>query len=161
MLRSGARSVLCVPITSGSHVYGVLYLDRLLEGRPFQREVIDELAPLMALVSLKIENLRLVQEQVQAQLHRRELEIAQSVQQRFLPANNLLLPGYSFEAYSQPCRYVGGDCLDFLLGPDGKLTFAIGDVSGKGLPAALYMVGVLSTLRAHIADGRGRPGVMR
>ena len=48
---------------------------------------------------------------------------------------------------------MGGDCLDYLVGPDGKLTFAIGDVTGKGLPAALYMVGVLSTMRAHIADG--------
>ena len=61
---------LCVPITSGHDVYGVLYLDRLLEGRPFQEQVIEELAPLMALVSLKIENVHLVEEQLQDQLTR-------------------------------------------------------------------------------------------
>jgi serine phosphatase RsbU (regulator of sigma subunit) len=152
--RSGARNVLCVPITSGRNVFGVLYLDRLVAGRPFQEETIADLAPLMALVSLKIENLRLVETQIEFELNRRELDIAQSIQQRLLPGNTVSLPGYSFEAYSQPCRYVGGDCLDFVVDARGRqLTFTIGDVTGKGLPAALYMVGVLSTLRAYIADG--------
>ena len=153
-VRSGAHSALCIPIMSGRNVFGVLYVDRLAAERPFQEETIEDLAPLMALVSLKIENLRLVEAEIEVQLNRRELDIAQSIQQRLLPGDAVSLPGYSFEAYSQPCRYVGGDCLDFVVDPQGKqLTFSVGDVTGKGLPAALYMVGVLSTLRAHIAAG--------
>jgi anti-sigma regulatory factor (Ser/Thr protein kinase) len=63
------------------------------------------------------------------------------------------LPGYALEAYAKPCRHVGGDCLDYF-NPDSRyLHLVLGDVSGKGLPSALYMVGVLSSLRAHVLDG--------
>jgi sigma-B regulation protein RsbU (phosphoserine phosphatase) len=152
-IRSGARSVLCIPIVTEVDVLGVLYVDRLLDTRPFHESVVKQLSPLMALVSLKLENLRLVDDRVQAELNRRELEIAQSVQRNFIPHQNVDIPGYAFDAYNHASRYVGGDCLDFFLRPNGNLTFAIGDVTGKGLPAALYMVGVLSTLSAHMSNG--------
>ena len=152
-ISSGARSVLCLPIISERDVFGVLYVDRQSNGQPFQEDIVENLAPIVALVSLKIENLRLVESQIELQLNRREQEIAQSIQERLIQGRDVLLPGFAFEAYSQPCLYVGGDCLDSVWNDEKRrLTFVIGDVTGKGLPAALHMVGVQSTMRAHIVD---------
>lgn len=158
--RSGARSLLCIPLMTRGQVFGALYLDRFTEERGFSEQTVSQLAPLTGLVSLKVENLRLLEEQVEIRINRRELETAKAIQERYLPTSNIRLPGYAFHTFSQPCRQVGGDCIDFVDGTGEKLTFAIGDVAGKGLPAALYMIGVMSTLRAHLADGFGARDVM-
>jgi hypothetical protein len=160
-VRSGAHSLLCVPLSTREGVLGVLYLDRLASAKPFSNEDASRLEPLLGLVSLKAENVRLLDTHVRAAIDRNELETAKAVQDRFLPRGRLALAGYSFDAFNETCKSVGGDCLDFVVTSEGKLVFVIGDVSGKGLPAALYMVGVLSTLRAYAAGGLPLPDVMR
>ena len=149
---SGARAALCLPLVTRGNVSGVLYLDRFLSGEPFSEEDVESLGPLAGLVALKVENLQLFDAYLEAELNKRDLEIAKAVQEGFLPEKHVALEGFSVECTTQSCREVGGDCFDLITKEKGKLTFVIGDVSGKGLPAALYMVGVLSTLRAHVDE---------
>ncbi len=71
-----------------------------------------------------------------------EMEAAAQIQRSFLPKEDLALPGQDkFDLYAtmQPAKDVGGDFYDYFMAADGKLAFAIGDVSGKGVPAALFM----------------------
>ena len=150
---SGATTALCIPLVVRGEVLGVLYLDRTGTGISYSEADAEALGPLASLVALKIENAQLFEAFVSSQVDRRDLEIAESIQKKFIPKELIDLPGYSVEGFSKACRQVGGDCVDFVRGKDGKgITFIVGDVSGKGLPSALYMVGVLSTLRAHLDD---------
>src|SRR5712692_6400051 len=86
---------------------------------------------------------QLVREQ-QAQARERErleqeLHIARQIQQAFLPKDLPELAGWQVATYYEPARAVGGDFYDFLAFADGHLGIVIGDVSGKGIPAALLM----------------------
>jgi serine phosphatase RsbU (regulator of sigma subunit) len=66
-----------------------------------------------------------------------ELRVARLIEQTLLPKTLPGLPGYDVAAYYQPAREVGGDFYDFLQLPDGRLGLIVGDVSGKGVPAAI------------------------
>jgi anti-sigma regulatory factor (Ser/Thr protein kinase) len=77
-----------------------------------------------------------------------ELRVARHIQHSLLPKNVPKRPGWEIATYYQPARAVGGDFYDFLELPDGRLVFIIGDVTDKGIPAALVMATTRSTLRA-------------
>lgn len=78
-----------------------------------------------------------------------ELEVARSIQKSMLPRTLPTLDGFDFGAIMEPARAVGGDFFDFIPLGDGKLGIAVGDVSDKGVPAALFMALSLSLLRAE------------
>jgi serine phosphatase RsbU (regulator of sigma subunit) len=80
-----------------------------------------------------------------------ELALARRIQQGILPADNPDLPGWRLTTHWQPAHAVGGDFYDFIPFPDGKLGVAIGDATGKGVPAALVMATTCSILRAIAA----------
>ena len=77
-----------------------------------------------------------------------ELQVARVIQQTLLPAQVPQLPGWQLNAHYQPARQVGGDCYDFLDLPGGRLGLVIGDVTDKGVPAALVMATARAILRA-------------
>lgn len=79
-----------------------------------------------------------------------ELQVARKIQEQILPKEVPAIPGWQLSAYWQPARAVGGDFYDFVLFPDGKLGVVIGDVTGKGVPAALVMATTRSVLRAVV-----------
>lgn len=82
--------------------------------------------------------------------YEQELRVARLIQQTLLPQALPQLPGWQVWAYYQPARAVGGDFYDFLNLPDGRLAAVIGDVTDKGVPAALVMATVRSLLRAAL-----------
>jgi len=86
-----------------------------------------------------------------------ELRVAQRIQQALLPKELPLLDDWEIVPYYQPAREVGGDFYDFLPLPDGRTGFIIGDVSGKGIAAALVMANTQSVLRA-VFQGSATPG---
>jgi serine phosphatase RsbU (regulator of sigma subunit) len=79
-----------------------------------------------------------------------ELHMAREVQASFLPRETLQVPGWEFVARWRPAREVAGDYYDFIPGDGGKLGLVIADVSGKGMPAALFMVLTRSIVRASL-----------
>jgi hypothetical protein len=82
----------------------------------------------------------------------REFSIAHRVQKQMLPDEPPVIPGCSVSASCQPAQEVGGDLFDFLKLPDGRWTIGVGDVSGKGVPAALYMTLTKGLLMATTQD---------
>ena len=81
-----------------------------------------------------------------------ELVIARNIQQSFLPAKMPQLDRVSFGAVNEPAQSIGGDLYDFFVLSDTRLGVTIGDVAGKGIPAALFMVKGMSDFRFHVTD---------
>jgi phosphoserine phosphatase RsbU/P len=82
----------------------------------------------------------------------KELEIARSVQMSLLPKTNPLVAGYDIAGICIPAMEVGGDYYDFVNLAGKKIGIAIGDVSGKGVPAAIYMTLTKGILQSHAED---------
>jgi serine phosphatase RsbU (regulator of sigma subunit) len=123
-----------------------------------ERELLTELANGLA-PALRIAQREHEQDE-QSQLRERieqEMQTAQRIQRAFLPQVVPSLTGWQIVPYYQPAREVGGDFYDFLMLPDGRLGIVIGDVSGKGVPAALVMAATRSMLRAS-AQQLASPG---
>jgi sigma-B regulation protein RsbU (phosphoserine phosphatase) len=81
-----------------------------------------------------------------------EFEVARKAQQDALPADPPVMEGYSLAGWCEPAQQVGGDLYDFFPLPDGRLGIAVADVSGKGVPAALYMMVTKGLLTAVSRD---------
>jgi serine phosphatase RsbU (regulator of sigma subunit) len=162
----GIRHVLCVPLVLvryveqaeadlGQRRIGVLYLDSRERGSilsPVTRGALETLATEAAVA---IENARLYREAAEKTRLEQELKIAAEIQQALMPDGERR--GAFFEAVgtSVPCRAIGGDFFEHLDLPDGRLGFALGDVSGKGAPAALLtaMVQGMFTVLAATSAG--------
>jgi serine phosphatase RsbU (regulator of sigma subunit) len=86
-----------------------------------------------------------------------DLEVASRAQQQMLPGEPPHLPGYDIAAICTPSKDVGGDLYDFINLPDGRLGIVVADVSGKGVPAALYMT-LTKGLLASVAEEQSDPG---
>jgi serine phosphatase RsbU (regulator of sigma subunit) len=89
-----------------------------------------------------------------------EMELARTVQQDLLPKSFPVIPGYRFAARCEPARQVGGDFYDVVRFDDGRIGVAIGDVSDKGVPAALYMATTRSLLRTEARRERSPATVL-
>jgi sigma-B regulation protein RsbU (phosphoserine phosphatase) len=143
------KSLLCVPLMAKGEVIGVININNKLSGYRFTREDLDLVTTLAAGASLSIENARLHQELTQRERMKRELEIARKIQESFLPWKMPHIEGFEISAMSVPAEEVGGDYYDFVPVDEGHWGIAIGDVSGKGVPAAIYMAMARSVLRAQ------------
>ena len=122
----------------------------LLQAFGNQAALAIQRAGLIASLQEKITQLQAAQaELVQKERMERELELARQVQQSVLPRVFPLAPGYTFAARSEAARWVGGDFYDVILLDAGRIGLVIGDVSDKGMPAALYMAQTQSLLRAE------------
>jgi serine phosphatase RsbU (regulator of sigma subunit)/anti-sigma regulatory factor (Ser/Thr protein kinase) len=143
---------LAVPLVSQGELIGVLNLGPRLSEQDYSsddRKLLDNLAA-QAAPALRIGQLVREQEAEAATRQRfeQELEVARLIQQHFLPKELPELPGWQIAAYYRPAREVGGDFYDVIPLPDGRIGFVVGDVTDKGVPAALVMSATRSVLRA-------------
>jgi serine phosphatase RsbU (regulator of sigma subunit)/anti-sigma regulatory factor (Ser/Thr protein kinase) len=143
---------LAVPLVSQGELIGVLNLGPRLSEQDYSsddRKLLDNLAA-QAAPALRIGQLVREQEAEAATRQRfeQELEVARLIQQHFLPKELPELPGWQIAAYYRPAREVGGDFYDVIPLPDGRVGFVVGDVTDKGVPAALVMSATRSVLRA-------------
>ncbi len=147
-----AGIALIVPLVSSGELIGTLNLGPRLSEQDYSsddRRLLDNLAA-QAAPALRVGQLVREQEAEAANRQRveSELEVARLIQQNFLPRELPDLPGYDVARYYQPAREVGGDFYDVIALPDGRIAFVIGDVTDKGVPAALVMSATRSVLRA-------------
>ena len=154
---------LAVPLVSQGELIGVLNLGPRLSEQDYSsddRRLLDKLAD-QAAPALRVA--QLVREQkaeaATRQRFEQELEVARLIQQNFLPRELPDLPGWQIAAYYRPAREVGGDFYDVIPLPDGRVGFVVGDVTDKGVPAALVMSATRSVLRAS-AQRLIEPGVV-
>ncbi|MGI8998146.1 MAG: ATP-binding SpoIIE family protein phosphatase [Candidatus Limnocylindria bacterium] len=143
---------LVVPLVSQGELIGTLNLGPRLSEQEYStddRRLLDNLAG-QAAPALRVAQL-VRQQQAEARERQRmeqELQVAQLIQQNFLPRVLPQPAGWQVEAYYRPARAVGGDFYDFLELPGGKLGIVAGDVTDKGVPAAMVMAATRSLLRA-------------
>lgn len=116
----------------------------------FSPEDVDLLGLCSAYSASTLETQRLRKEAEVAQLLIREMEIARDVQQHLLPQVCPPIPGLEYAGYCRSAEFVGGDYYDFLPMPDGGLLFTLGDVSGKGIAAAVMMASMQASLRSQV-----------
>jgi sigma-B regulation protein RsbU (phosphoserine phosphatase) len=143
------RSELAVPLIYQDNVIGVLDLEHTRRGF-FTEDHKRTVSTLAAQVAIALENARLY-EQVALQERRleRDLSLARELQMRLLPASFPKLDNLEIAAKFVPARAIGGDLYDFLTYSLSRAAIVIGDVSGKGAPAAIYAALVSGILRSH------------
>ncbi len=167
----GIRNVVCVPLNFVQYVesaeargedrrIGVLYLDSREKGTLLSSATRSALETLAAEASVAIENARLYREKLEKARMEQEMRIAAEIQQALLPKPRASLGFVEAAAASLPCRSIGGDFFDYLDEPGTSFGFTLGDVAGKGPPAALMsalMQGMFAS-QAHVRRraGRGR-----
>lgn len=153
------RSELCVPLIYKSNVIGVLDLEHTRRGF-FTDEHKRTMTTLAAQIAIAVENARLY-EQIERQERRleRDLSLARELQSRLLPQTNPKLAHLDVAAKFIPARTIGGDLYDFIPYSMSRLGIVIGDVSGKGAPAAIYAALVSGIIRSH-APIEPSPGEM-
>jgi serine phosphatase RsbU (regulator of sigma subunit) len=149
------RSVLCAPLVGRSgDVLGVVQLDARDVRRPFVEDDAEVLETAAAQAARSVELARLYHE-------RRDLEAARAIQQSFLPTARPQLAGVEFFDHYAPARHVGGDYYDYFPLPGGRWAAALGDVSGKGVSAALLMARLSAATRFALASGGDLPQAVR
>jgi len=149
LLNPETRSELVVPLVYKERVIGVLDLEHVKRNF-FNEEHKRTITTLAAQIAIAIENARLY-EQIARQEKRleRDLALARELQFRLLPQSSPKLQHLEVAARSISARQIGGDFYDFLNYSVGRTAFVIGDVSGKGAPAAIYAALVSGILRSH------------
>lgn len=157
----GIRHVLCVPLNLVRYVdraeadrdqgrhgehgaaaspqkrIGVLYLDSREKGDLASKATASALETLATEAAVAIENARLYRQTLEKARTDQEIRIAAEIQQALLPKGGSDLPFCETAASTVPCRSIGGDFFDWTTRPDGSFAFTLGDVAGKGPPAAL------------------------
>ena len=155
---------LLLPLTVKNRLLGVVSLGEKRSEEPYSGSDLRLLKSVAMQTGLALANAQLTtaiaEEVARREKMNHELEIAREVQERLFPQR---LPGIAGLDYYGKCRTalgVGGDYYDFLALPDGKLGVALGDVSGKGIAAALTMASLEASLRAEAARAVGDLGQM-
>jgi sigma-B regulation protein RsbU (phosphoserine phosphatase) len=127
---------------------GMILLGERLRGGIYTRADLEFLYSLGNLAIISIENAHLFKDAIEKQRMEDELNIAREIQQGLLPEKLPSIPGFDIAALTIPSKEVGGDYYDIITRQNGEFILAIGDVSGKGTPAALLMANVQAALRA-------------
>ncbi len=169
------RSIVCVPLadfqmseeTMGGatgvlkrKTIGILYVDSRKSRGEFSKTALTLLESLAFEASKSLESVRLMQEEQEKKRFEREFATAREVQLALLPTTFVQPAHFEVAAHSIPCRYVGGDFYDFLTLEDGRSVLILGDVSGKGISAALLASMAQGVIHAQFNSGLSLPDVV-
>jgi sigma-B regulation protein RsbU (phosphoserine phosphatase) len=153
MINQGIRSAIAVPLFDNEDVIGILYAD---DSRPDRTFIKDQLAAFTLLantIAVALTHARYHDMEEEKRRQDAQLATASEILDEMLPAQMADLAGYDILASLESCFEVGGDLYDGQFLPDGRYAFLIGDVTGKGLGAALLVSHVLSLTRFMISEG--------
>lgn len=143
------RSLVSVPLLVHSSLVGILTLYNKKHEDGFTQEDQRLLSILAGQSAQVVETARLYEEERKLAAVNQELSLAYDIQTTLLPASAPIIEGYDLAGISIPAQSVGGDYFDFIPMEDGRMAVCVGDVSGKGMPAALLMSNVQATLRGQ------------
>jgi sigma-B regulation protein RsbU (phosphoserine phosphatase) len=156
-MRSEILLALRGPGGGDSEIVGVMSIVTKKSGEPYSKTDLRLLQTIAVQMGMAVHNSRLVSSLAAEAAHRevmnRELEIAQEVQERLFPQKFTEIQGIDCFGFCRPARGVGGDYFDFIELSSGRIGVAIGDVSGKGIAAALLMASLQACLRGQTLAG--------
>lgn len=145
------RSVMCSPmLDSSSHPLGVIQISTRDLSQQFTSDDLELLVSVTTQCARALEHATLHEQLLTQRAVEQELEFATQVQLGFLPSEAPQLPGYEFDDYYEPAHRVSGDYFDYVRLPNGNLAVTVGDVAGKGVPAALLMARLHASARYHL-----------
>jgi phosphoserine phosphatase RsbU/P len=143
---------LLVPLPGRNRLAGVIALGPKRSEEPYTKTDRQLLQTIASQTGLALENAELLEslttEITQRERISRDLEIAREVQERLFPQSYPKVDGVDLAGYCRPAHAVGGDYYDFFVLSDGRLALALGDISGKGISAALLMASLRASLRS-------------
>ena len=152
------RTQLLLPVMGRDGLSGIISLGPKLSEAPYSETDTRLLQAVAWQTGMALENSRLLASLAEEAANRErinyELEIAKEVQERLFPQSYPAIEGLDYSGYCRPAHGIGGDYYDFLQLPGGKLGIAIGDVSGKGIAAALLMASLQASLRGQAIAGK-------
>jgi len=140
------HTMMAVPLQTQDRIIGLIYLDSPFILREFTEDDLSLLTVMANVAATRIEGVRLGEIEQAERIMQRDLNQAAEIQGGMLPAEAPRVKGADLAGFNVPCRTVGGDYYDFFPYRDGRVALALGDVSGKGLPASLLMM----RLHAHV-----------
>jgi len=154
----------CVPVVVDVDPVALLISGRLREAKPFYPPLdqgdVETFHAIAGLISAAIQFQRSAALQAEIERQEAEREFAAAIQRNLLPSASPELPGYDIAGASLPARSVGGDYYDFAPFGDGSLALCLGDISGKGMPAAILMSNLQAAVRGQLViDPRPGPCV--
>jgi serine phosphatase RsbU (regulator of sigma subunit) len=145
------RSMMCLPLLDqDDNALGVIQLDTKDIRRQFSQGDLDLMVSVASQASVAVDNARLHAELVKQRDLQRDLDFATQVQLGFLPTHPPQVASYEFSDFYEAALGVGGDYFDYIVLPDGRVAISLGDVAGKGVPAALLMARLFSSSRLHL-----------
>jgi serine phosphatase RsbU (regulator of sigma subunit) len=147
-----AKIVLAIPISLKGKLIGSLNFGEKPSGKAYSDEDIDLLKTLASQSAVAFENARLQQEEINKQRIEKELIVARNIQNTLLPKQKLIDDRIEVSWLNKPAKFIGGDFYDLIKIDDDKYLVVVADVSGKGIPAALYMSKVQAMIQfaAHV-----------
>lgn len=148
------RSFIAVPLTVGSRTLGVISAVRRNPDHPFSEEDFDHVKTFARHAAITIDNFYTYLEVLEKREMQREISIAADIQNKLTPSEFPVCSGVDIAVHSKPARGVSGDFYDVMSLDDETLGIVIGDVAGKGVPAALVMVMIHTILRLVAAADR-------
>ena len=155
------RSMMCAPLLSTDGVaMGVIQIDTLDQRTPFTQDDLELLASVASQAAFAVENAQLHEAALKQKALERDLELAHSVQQGFLPNEPPEITGYEFFNFYVPANQVGGDYFDYIVLPGNRLAIVVADVSGKGVPAALLMAKLSADVKYALVSEAGPTGAL-
>ncbi len=167
---SKIRSLMCVPLFDTERKsIGIVQIDTRDGRGRFEQDDLDLLAAVANQISVAVQNAQLHKALIKQREMEHELQFARQVMQSLLPERPAAVPGYDFWAYYEPARHVGGDYYGIMpILADGsqhpaesaRWAIAVGDVVGKGMPAAL-LTAKLSAEVQDVPPRRSHPGAGR
>lgn len=141
-------SVMCAPLTTADETLGVLYVDSRASAKGFTKADLELFTTLGSQCGQAIKNAELVRAYLDQQRLKQELHVAKDIQQGMLPRTTIERPRVDIAGFNRPCDETGGDYFDYISMPDRRMGVVIGDVSGHGIGAALFMATARALLRA-------------
>ncbi|MEN8007987.1 MAG: GAF domain-containing SpoIIE family protein phosphatase [Candidatus Krumholzibacteriota bacterium] len=147
-IAEGIRNFMCVPLMVGAELIGILSAYNKI-GEEFNQDDQRILAIIATQSAQVLEKTRLDQEAKASERIREDMRLAEIIQEKLLPNGPPDIPGFDVAGASLAAGHVGGDYFDFIPLRDNRWAIALGDVSGKGVPAALLMANLQATLRSQ------------
>ena len=141
------RTILCVPLQTSQGVIGVIYVDSNAITRRFTDDDVPLIEAFAAQAAATLERLRLQRAERDRDRMAAQLQIASEIQLTFLPSTFPPMEGVLGSVASVAALEVGGDFYDVVSLPGGRVGFLVGDVSGKGVPGALFGARLMSDVR--------------
>jgi serine phosphatase RsbU (regulator of sigma subunit) len=152
IVSQGVHALMAAPLQTDDRVIGLIYVDTSHWLHEFTGDDLNLLTAMANVAAIRIEQERLAELEHARQRLASELEQAAEIQRQFLPNEVPKVEGLELAGFNASCRTVGGDYYDFVIRPDGQVAVMVGDVCGKGMPAALLMMSLQARVQVLAED---------